>query len=236
MLMKLNSNEIHLWNASQKNSVIDFGCLSSDEKARAEQFHFEKDRYAFTFSRTLLRSILSRYLDLEPRAIRFNYTPHGKPFLDPLQNPNQLHFNVSHTHQTVIYAISKNHEVGVDVEYKNQTIDYLSIAKNFFSPYENDCLNKISTPQQCELFYRIWTCKEAFIKAIGLGLSYALNDFDVGEFSNQSAKILRIKNEPEKAKTWSLFCWNPEEGYAAALAVGQKMPKIIFMNCNISDK
>jgi 4'-phosphopantetheinyl transferase len=228
--MQLNPNEIHLWHFNTENFHIEFSPLSPDEKARAEQFYFAKDRTAFSFSRAMLRTILSRYLDLEPNLIRFNYTSHGKPFLDPAQNPNQLHFNLSHTHQTVIYAISKNHEVGIDIEHMNPSIDYIAIAKNFFSHYENHALNKTDDAKKCELFYRIWTCKEAFIKAIGLGLSYTLHDFDVGEFSEQSAKILQIKKDSEIAKKWSLFCWHPEATYIAALAIKQLLPKIIWMN------
>ena len=226
-LKLLEPRKIHLWHFNHTLLPINQNLLSKDEKARAEQFHFAKDSAAFICSRATLRSILAQYTNIDPCEIRFHYTPYGKPFLDPLQNPHHLHFNVSHSHQAIIYAISQGYEVGVDIEYMNHTIDYLSIAKNFFSPYEYDYLNKTDKAQQSTLFYRILTCKEAFIKAIGLGLSYSLTDFDVGDFSNQSAKILRMKDDKNARKAWSLFYYTPLENYSAAIATRQTMPTVL---------
>lgn len=226
-LTLLKAGKIHLWHFNITQS-IDWETLSPDEKIRAEQFYFEKDRIAYAFSRATLRCVLSQYIAIEPSTIKLNYTLYGKPFLDPSQNAQQLHFNVSHTHHCVVYAITKNDEVGVDVEYVKKNIDYAAIAKHFFSSQEYALINQAHPSEKCDIFYRIWTCKEAFIKALGLGLSYTLNDFDVGELSNNSAKILRIKNDFEKSKNWSLFCWTPMDGYVAALAVEREAAEVVF--------
>lgn len=224
----INPREIHLWHARYVLSESHWELLSLDEKKRAEQFHFEKDQSIFVFSRAKLRTILSQYSDIAPNLLRFHYTAHGKPFLDPMQNPYHLQFNVSHSREVVTYAISRDEAVGVDVEYMNMKMDYLAIAKNFFSPHEYAYLQNVG--EQGPLFYRIWTCKEAFIKAIGFGLSYALTDFDVGDFSDTSAKILRIQGDETAGNTWSLFHWMPFEDYCAALAV--RLTGAIIKFCN----
>lgn len=222
--LHIKNNEVHIWhfplNATQATDTC-WHALATEEKERAERFYFEKDRIAYLLSRNGLRSILSRYTEIDPQTIRFKYTPYGKPFLDPLQNSGGIYFNVSHTHQCVLYAFTKNVEIGIDVEYLKNGIDYHSIAKNFFSKNEYQTLLEAAHEQKEALFYKIWTCKEAFIKAMGLGLSYSLADFDVIVQENQPARILGIKNAPDEAKTWSLYSFIPANSYMAAIAMKQ---------------
>jgi len=227
----LQNNEVHIWyfTFSTVNQTDGYWhLLTPEEQDHALRFYFQKDRQAYLLSRGILRSILAKYICVTPKAINLNYTSHGKPLLDPKQNSLRLHFNVSHTHQCILYAITKNIEIGIDVEYLKHDVDYQGMAKNFFSAYEYQTLIKAKAEQQSALFYQIWTCKEAFIKAIGLGLSYSLADFDVIWQEDQPAKILNIKGAPLEAAQWNLHAFIPVEHYRAVVAIQQPIHKISY--------
>lgn len=236
-MKRCTNNHIHIWHfsfAPHHKADRYWNVLTKDEKERADRFYFDKDRMAWLFSRGILRTILSQYLGIKPDAIRFQYTSYGKPFLDPLQNPAGLHFNVSHTHHCILYAFTKNIDIGIDVEYLKSDIDHQGIAKNFFSPYEYQLLTNANHEQQNTLFYKIWTCKEAFIKAIGQGLSYPLADFDVAVQENEPAKVLNIKGEPHEANQWTLHSFTPADRYIAAIATRQPVQQITYYGYEIS--
>lgn len=230
-MIYLKDHEIHVWHfdftAAHKTDIY-WHCLAKDEKDRAKRFYFEKDYNAYLLSRGILRSILAQYTGISPQAISLKYTLYGKPFLDPLQNSTGLYFNISHTHHCILYALTRNIEIGIDVEYLKSYLDYRGIAKSFFSNYEYQGLIETHHEQQRVLFYKIWTCKEAFIKAIGLGLSYSLADFDVDVQENQPAKMLNIKNAPDEAKQWKLCSFSPADGYIAAIATKQPIHQISY--------
>ena len=117
----LSSNDVHLWRAKldqsddcvkQLNQV-----LSDEEQRRSERFHFDKDRKRFIVTRGILRSILSRYLDVEPSRFRFGYSSHGKPYLVEKSNGEEICFNLSRSHSLSLYAFTRSRQIGVDIEY-----------------------------------------------------------------------------------------------------------------------
>ncbi len=151
--------------------------LTGDERERAGRFHFQRDSSAFAISRGLLRTLAGRYLDAPPERLRFDYTPYGKPYLAGQFAGSPLRFNLSHAHELVLYAFTSGAEVGVDVEYLRPELAGAEIAERFFSPREVEALLTLPVEGRTEAFFRCWTRKEAFIKAVGQGLSFPLDQF-----------------------------------------------------------
>lgn len=193
--------------------------LNAEERARASRFHFEKHRRQFVVGRGALRTLLARYLETTPEAVRFSYGPYGKPVLDGEHRNSPLHFNASHSGELALYAFVQDYDVGIDVEYLNRDFASEEIAQRFFSAYEVRMLNALPATEKAAAFFRCWTRKEAYIKAIGSGLSHPLDTFDVTLAPNEPAALLRVQRDPESVRRWSMFDLDAGHGYAAALAV-----------------
>ncbi|MDY6898666.1 MAG: 4'-phosphopantetheinyl transferase superfamily protein [Cyanobacteriota bacterium] len=217
--LELLSNEVHIWRENLdnvkpllENFIL---VLSEDELVRARRFHFEQHRQRFIAGRGILRSILSRYLNIEPSEINFGYEPRGKPFLEHKLNENNLCFNLSHSQNYALYVMSLNNYIGVDLECINSTTDVVSLAQRFFSPSEFAVIESAPPEQQQQLFFRYWTCKEAYLKATGSGLK-DLQKVEISLTSEQPAKlnIPNISNSGE----WSLLEIQPFSNCAATVA------------------
>jgi 4'-phosphopantetheinyl transferase len=222
-LLSLPSNEAHVWRIAleQPADVQDnfLRTLDQDERTRANRFHFEKHQRRFVVARGFLRSLLARYLDITPEEVRFSYGPYGKPALSGEHRNSGLRFNASHSHELAIYAFVQDYEVGVDVEHINESFASEDIARHFFSSYEVQTLLALPEAERAAAFFRCWTRKEAYIKAIGSGLSHPLDEFDVTLAPNEPAALLRVQREPDSVARWSLFNLDVGDGYAGALAV-----------------
>jgi len=221
--LRLVNHEVHVWRAqlelppSQVKRLR--GILTDDEVDRANRFSFEIDRQRFIAARGTLRSILSRYITIDPGHLRFYYNQYGKPFLDPEFSSYLLNFNLSHSGSMALYAITRNMEIGVDVERVHSDFAYEEIAKRFFSANEVSILRVIPTEKKLEAFYTCWTRKEAYAKAHGKGLSLPLDSFDVS-FAPWEPPMLSItKDEPQDRSLWTLLDLKPGLGYVGALAV-----------------
>jgi 4'-phosphopantetheinyl transferase len=205
---------IHIWRLTLDQpsaQVLElFNTLAEDERARAERFCFEKDRRHFIVARGLLRQILSGYVGVEPRDIRFGYGDNGKPFLRN-DIPTNLRFNLSHSDGLAVLAVTAGAEIGVDFEVIQPGRDMDCIANQFFSASEYAVLQNIPAANALETFYNCWTRKEAFLKALGSGLSTPLDNFDV-------------PLEPP----WALFHWKPTTNSVAALVVSAIPHEIVF--------
>lgn len=216
-------NKIHVWRillaeaASCLQSLQQ--TLSHDELTKAERFHFEKDRRQFMVSRGALRAILSQYLDINPSALCFDYNPYGKPSLMVEKGGDTLHFNLSHSHGIALIAITKNREIGVDVELIDANFPYQQIAERVFSPVEKAVLRSLPEPIQLKAFFTCWTRKEAYIKAVGKGLSIPLDCFDVTLAPGEPAALLNFQEKPEEASRWSLIELIPSPDTVATVAV-----------------
>lgn len=227
--ISLPADEIHVWCAdlTQKSAVVQtlFNTLSPDERQRADKFVFEKDRERFIVSRGALRQILGSYLDISPARIAFTRNHFGKPRLD--SNDNLICFNASRSRDVGLYAIAGGREVGVDVEFINEEFAGLEVAGRFFSPDEIAALNNLPQEQQTAAFFSCWTRKEAFIKAVGQGLSFPLSEFTVS-VNPAELKPLLSTNDSQKAQGWSLLTLFPRPDYASALAVEGEIDIIRF--------
>ena len=191
-----------------------FKSLSQDETERAARLHFDRDRRSFIICRGLLRSILAGYLGLNPAQILFEYGAQGKP---SLQN-RAMCFSVSHSEERVLYALCKNCELGVDLEYVRELPDAEILAQRFFAPSEYIEFCGTTPAARTRAFFCCWTRKEAYIKATGRGLSLPLDSFQVPILPDQPAQ-LRITTRPnEYLSGWSLRHLDPSPGYVGALA------------------
>lgn len=178
-------------------------CLSVAEQDRANRFIREQDKQAYVVSHAMLRFILARYLASDPGAVIIEVDKQGKPYLP---DSNSLYFNLSHSKQRALVAVSQGHEVGVDIEYKSQKPDLLAIAERFFA-YEEYIYIKCHQDQVLA-FYQIWTAKEAYVKAQGKGLAYGLSRFCVIG-SNEQIKA--------NLNDWQLHTFAVDGGYMAAV-------------------
>lgn len=224
--LALSSTEIHVWCASlvQSDSDVDkiMSILSEDEYQRAKQFHFVKHQRRFSWARGVLRLLLGQYLGREPRELQFQYGRYGKPALPEGAGGESLSFNVSHSGDLALYAITSvdvSSLVGIDVEYLRPVTNLEQLVQRFFSPQEQVEFAQIPASQKEAAFFRGWTCKEAFIKAIGEGLTFSLREFDVCLSPEKPAQLLRIRGDQNLAQSWKLRTFTTLDQYNAALAI-----------------
>src|SRR5215208_181776 len=220
--LSLDDKEVHIWQVSlrQPPELLQQlrQILSGDEAARAARFHFPHDREAFIVARGILRYLLTWYLHAEPQQLTFGYEQAGKPFLSG-DFANQVFFNLSHSHNMAFYAISDQPKIGIDLEYIRPIIDMEQIAVNNFSVNENAQLRSLPHSMALDGFFNCWTRKEAYVKAIGNGISHPLQDFDVSLMPGEPARLLSISGSEAEAARWTMSDLKPPAGYAAAVVV-----------------
>ena len=225
-------DEVHVWRAdlNQEDSTVRacYELLQPDERQRADKFHFPRDREHFTVARGVLRQILGGYLGSAPGEIRFAYNKYGKPALADDAVNDLLSFNVSHSKDIALYAVAGGRRrIGLDIEHLRADFDSLTLAERFFSPAEVAALCALPAEQQGLAFFNCWTRKEAYIKALGEGLSHPLDKFSVSHAPGELAALLSTDDDPQEASRWSLVELFPGDGYVAALAFeGDAPPRV----------
>jgi 4'-phosphopantetheinyl transferase len=220
--LEARRDEVHVWRASlglASSRVQRLSCLLSfDERERAERFHFERDRNNFITTRAFLRILIGRYLRTEPSQVRFNYGSNGKPFLATAQD-DALRFNLSHSKDFALYAVTYGREIGVDVERISERVEVNSIAERFFSAPEVAAFRALPGELKRQAFFTCWTRKEAYIKARGEGLSTPLDQFSVSLSPGEAAKLLDVQWDPKEISRWSMAELALDRRYVGAVAV-----------------
>jgi 4'-phosphopantetheinyl transferase len=200
--LTLPGGDVHIWSVSLEQPVARTHqlrqLLSNDKQDRAEHFHFERDRRRSIVVHGTLRTILGRYLDIESGRLQFHCGPHGKPYLMQELDHCVLQFNLAHSNEIAVYAFTCGRQVGIDVEYIRPIPDVEQIAVRFFSVGENAALCALPESLRLEAFFNCWTRKEAYIKAIGDGLSHPLNQFQVSLAPGEAARLLYGSKVPLK--------------------------------------
>jgi 4'-phosphopantetheinyl transferase len=213
--LTLLPDEIHVWRIELDQPEVNLQhlrtTLSSDEIGRAERFYFPEHRQRFIAGRGILRAILGRYLGIKPSEVQFNYQQRGKPVLAETFADSRLAFNLSHSQDLGLCAVNCTRQIGVDLEYIRPMSDLEALAKRFFLAREYEMLRSLSPNQQQEVFFRYWTCKEAYLKATGDGLSQ-LEQVEVSLTPTEPAKL-------QITEDWSLFELVPANNYLAAVAI-----------------
>ncbi len=152
--------------------------LAGDERARHDRFLFEKDRHLYLISHALVRWALSQYDQVSPAEWRFVENDYGRPEVAPDQNRLSLRFNLTHTTGLVACAVTEGFDIGVDAEAVGRaTLDIMALARATFAPREVVQIEALSAESQRSAFLSLWTLKESYIKARGMGLSLPLKDF-----------------------------------------------------------
>jgi 4'-phosphopantetheinyl transferase len=151
--------------------------LDCGERERAARFRTEADRRDFIAAHALLRAMLTYYFDAPPLSWRFLVDANGKPWVDPQVGPHEIQFNISHTRGLAAAALASRGAIGVDVEEIDDAKADLAIAEAYFARSEVEILQQAPPSERTRCFFRLWTLKEAYIKAIGKGLSAPLNSF-----------------------------------------------------------
>ncbi len=187
--------------------------LAPDELERADRFVFPKDRRKFTVARASLRTVLGARLGVDPAGLRFRYEEHGKPVL--LDHP--LVFNLSHSGERAVIAISSGPRVGVDVEAARTELDHAGVARYTYSPAEVQAYFGLPPELQIRGFFRCWTSKEAFVKTLGLGFSFPLHDFDVEVDPRRPGAILALRAPGLRRGDFSLSTLEDDPAHPIAL-------------------
>ena len=217
--MKLSRNQIHIWKANLKRHSSDLDylyhkVLSPDERDRADALRSEGDQKRSIISRGLLRKKLGSYLESDPAHLSFSYNKYGKPYLDANSHKGDLKFNVSHSKDMVVYAVTLNREIGIDVEYLKEVNKADKIVDRFFSEAEMKFYNSQSEDRKKWAFFTLWTRKEAYSKAMGRGIGLPATDFDL----DLTLDCDQHKPVSWGKSKWTLYSIEIDTGYLAALA------------------
>lgn len=187
--------------------------LDPAEQARAAQFRFDRDRRRFVARRGRLRRLLSGYLDRPARDLTFEHNAFGKP---ALRDGGSLNFNLSSSGGIGLCVVARGIAVGCDIERRDAALADPAVADRLFAPAERQALAALPPEQWVDGFFNCWTRKEAFVKALGAGLSHPLHDFTVSVEPGMPAVVR------EPACGWSLHAFQPMPGYHAAIAVARE--------------
>ena len=199
----LNSGELHLWHIELDGATDTLAdLLTPDEQERADRLLDAQSRQRFIRARSALRIILGKYLNQAPGKLAFGYGEHGKPFI---QNPaTDLHFNLSHSHELALLAVTRQAEVGIDLERLQARPNLQAIAHRLFDVAIQQELAQLEGNALTEAFYRHWTAHEAAIKALGSGIFQG--------------------DAPGKGTPPDVMNFAPREGWLAAVAISTKLP------------
>ena len=226
--LRLTNSEVHVWAASLAVPIDVLKNLSrnltSDETERAAKFHFELHRNRYIAGRGVLRRILSEYTSIHPAELVFTYSSTGKPALQmaaALRTPD-LHFNLAHSEDLAVFAITSAGPVGVDVEHIRQLKDMDDLVARFFSSRENERFQQLAADDKPAAFFNLWTRKEALLKATGAGIAGGLNQVEVSFLHGEPARLLSIGGDPSKSNGWFLHNLEAASGFAGAVAVQGK--------------
>jgi 4'-phosphopantetheinyl transferase len=222
----LESNEVHIWTidlaAGPGNSDKLLAWLSLEERERAARFHFQRDRLRWLSARAGMRQILASYLGMRPQDLVFAHNDYGKPRIDP-PLPKPLYFNLSHSRDLGLLGVA-GQELGIDLEYVDPACDWESLAPAVFMQQELAELFSHPASARRRLFFELWTGKEAYMKARGLGVSLPPISFSVAAGSKLLAKRTIMDPGHGDGRIWSLYSLAIAPDYPANLAYANGLP------------
>lgn len=238
----MKRDSVQVWRiplqASSEVMETYYACLSLDERSRADRFRFSDDRRRFIVARGVLRHLLGQSISCSPTQISFCYGQYGKPSIEPVGSNSQtsakstnkrristqstsssgakencdFHFNISHSGELALCALGYERKVGIDVEKLKEIKRLESMMDRCLSSQEQKQVKSYKNP--LEAFLTCWTCKEAYLKAIGLGLSQSMTTVEV---DIEALQLVRVPKECEEG--WKLRSIAAPKGYIATLAV-----------------
>lgn len=227
---ELGKNQIHIYviDLDQSQSVVKkkTSLLSPDERKRALRFQSDPPRRRFVLSRSTLREILGQYLRVEPQTIRFGYTKGGKPYLENPSLKQKISFNVAHSENLAVIALTWEGEIGIDVEWIKSRRNMEAIVHRFFSETERQSYLSAPEEQKREVFYHCWTAKEALIKATDRKLFSDLGSFSIEAGKDRPPQLLSAPGDKRELEKWHFYQFNPQKDYIATLVYPSKDTQI----------
>ena len=229
----LKENEYHLWYTKPQDSqdleMLDRYqlLLTEEESEKQQRYIFEKDRHDALITRAFIRDVLSQYMNVEPGDWKFIKGENGKPEINYQSVPNAipLRFNISHTKELIICAVTLTDDIGCDVEHIERKSDVLAIAERFFSPLETKELFSLPKAKQRDRFFDYWTLKESYIKAWGQGLAIPLSDFSfhIGESisikQNNNIYLSFSEKRDDNTKHWLSWIFYPSPAHRLSVSI-----------------
>lgn len=222
----IQPNQVHVWylfddHISDPGLLTRYQCLlNAKEQKQRKRFYFSKHRRQYLISRALIRCVLSCYVaDVLPQEWKFTYNQYGKPSIDFFLTELPLQFNLSHTDKLIVMAVTLSNAIGVDVEYVHRSGKTVELADHYFSPIEAEHLHHLAEENQRERFFALWTLKEAYIKACGMGLSIPLNQFSY-IFSDQGKiNIFFSPDRNDRPEKWQFWHICPTQSHRVSVAI-----------------
>lgn len=222
----LDRDAVHVWRADvdsfARTIPVLAALLDAGESSRARAFHAVSDADRYVIAHGLLRALLARYVDADAAALRFETGLYGKPRLDTAMPANGLRFNMSHTHDMIVFAFARDRDVGVDVERWTPDVECLELAQHFFSRAESGALAALPRDAQRAAFFDCWSRKESYIKATGLGVSHGLDHFDVSLAPDDDAALIADRSAPDATYRWRMRDLGLARGHSGAV-VAERM-------------
>jgi 4'-phosphopantetheinyl transferase len=227
--LTVTASVIHVWRAwlDQPQGLVRQLAqgLAPDEHRRAQAFVFPPHRESFIISRAFLRTVLGRYLLAGPRDVRLIYGPYGKPALAGAGE--NLQFNLAHSQGIAVLAITRFRPIGIDIEKIRPLASLESIVEKNFSPRECAAFRALPPISRLSAFFKAWTQKEAYLKALGVGLSHPLETFDVSFGSGQPLRLPQTGENSDAITRWSLWELSTAPGYASAVAAEGPVRRVV---------
>jgi 4'-phosphopantetheinyl transferase len=225
----LAPDAVHVWRIAlnpDDEVVVRLGAtLSSDEVERADRFRGPMLRRRFVVGRAALRSVLAGYLEAEPERLTFVYGVRGKPRLAEVGEG--LEFNLSHTEDLALFAITRGMAVGIDVERLRPMDDAGQIISRYFTPREQAEFFNYPQQERPAAFFRAWTRKEALLKATGDGLASLADTYEV-PLAVAGAERMSFGDDTEAVRRWTLHDLDVGPEYLAALAVAGELGEVLL--------
>ena len=231
-MLKLKDSEIHLWHVDQaefdatelEEKCIDW--LTTIESERYQRYTFDHHRKQFLLGRMLILKTLSQYAQISPKEWKFVENDYGKPAIDNSQQECGLFFNLPHSGDRLVLAVAGNEALGVDIESSNKARRVVKISDRYFSPLELEELLAQEESQQLSRFYDLWTLKEAYIKACGLGLAIPLQQFSFSFPSEYRVSVDFSVERNEDATQWQFWQIDPGGPFKMGLAIKSGQSKM----------
>jgi 4'-phosphopantetheinyl transferase len=212
--------QIHVWRidlAAGSGAPADAALLSPDERERAARLLCEHKRARFIAGRSAVRVLLSRYLGGAPQTLSFHYGPRGKPSLAGGTSQPELFFNYSNSRNLGLLAVSTVREVGIDIEYRHRGISVAPLARHILSGSEAVAFQRLPPIQRKPALLTTWTRKEAYVKALGVGLALPLKSFSVAVDDDEAAAVLQLDDGSGNMRSWTFTPLAVHPDYLACL-------------------
>lgn len=218
----LATNDVHIWKVSLDErhwqGAAAVACLSRQEQSRAARFRFSRDRQRFIAGHAKLRFILAGYLGCTARQVHYSYGEYGKPAVVAKKDQPPLFFNLAHSQSLALCAVTTSQEVGVDLEYRRPLDDLEGMIGTVCTVNERLRLQALKPVARLNAFFHYWTCKEAFAKATGEGIS-TLQKIEVDPAFASLRPVRENSLRGRLIPQWALYSFMPAPNYTAALVV-----------------